>query len=250
MTIILATSVDETYKNSDRGRNYLTKWIESVNQNYYGIKPYLFTVDCTVNDTGQIQVIPLNGETQKAQNLNNCIQHGEFLRYLPSAKQRDTIIFTDADITMQRQFTKNELVYLDQFPEGAIGMTPNAGDHDTMMDEANRIKPMIPIEYIHDVILRGTNPTCFNAGVIAAKKKTYQQLYDRYVELWPEFSAMFDHIAAQQWLINYIANIEMTAEWMPGALHIHSHYGIQPNVEINNGWAYYKKQMVVFRHKI
>ena len=178
---------------------------------------------------------------------NGCIQHGNFLPYLPVGND-DTIVVTDGDITMQRPLTADERGLLLDWPEDVIGIGPNAGPADTLADEARRIYPRVTIEALAARFWPGREaPLCGNAGVIVARRRTWLDLWARYLGLFGETRKLFAQIAVQQWTINLAAE-QIGRAVLPFSFHAHQHYGIPPGCEDRAGVAYANGQLALLAH--
>lgn len=168
---------------------------------------------------------------------NGCIQHGSFLPYLPAGAD-DVIVVTDGDIVMQRALTDDERAMLLRWPEGVVGIGPNAGPDDTLADEARRISPRVPIAELGSRYWPGReSPFCGNAGVIVATRRTWLDLWARYLGLFAQARTLFGQIAVQQWTIN-LAIDRIGLAVLPFSFHTHQHYGIPPGCEDRDGVAY------------
>jgi hypothetical protein len=184
---------------------------------------------------------------------NGCIQHGNWLPYLPVAENA-VIICTDGDIRMQRPFTDAELAWLQSWKDGDVGIGPNAHPGDTLNDEAGRIKHLIPIEELARRFYPSGSiddpPLCGNAGCIVATRRTWIDLWLGYLALWMETAQLFGHIAVQQWTINLAIARGFNRVVLPGTFHAHGHYGVPAGAD---GWgterATFNGEVVAFAHR-
>jgi hypothetical protein len=176
-------------------------------------------------------------------------QHGAFLQVIDGPDD-ETLIFTDGDIVLQRPLSAIEHAQLD-YLEGAVTCGWNSGPTETLQVEAARLYPRVTPMELLGRMGETVNAPCYNIGVIAAKRATWQRIYEAYMPLWPVVTQAFGHPARQQWLVNYvIARLGIPVRLMPYSLHANGHYGIPPGVTLADGLAYYQGDMVAFRHKL
>jgi hypothetical protein len=167
---------------------------------------------------------------------NGCIQHGNFLPYLPGDGDDDVIIVTDGDVRMQRPISDTERGWLEAWPEGLIGIGPNNGPDDTLSSEAARIRPLLPIATLAHRFYPDPErpPLCGNAGVLVARRSTWWAFWAAYLRLWLRTAPEFAHIAVQQWTINLTIERHFSRAVLPLSFHSHGHYGNWMGVE---GWG-------------
>jgi len=155
---------------------------------------------------------------------NGCIQHGNFLPYLP-APDDAVIICIDGDVKMQRPFNSLERRWLETFPDGQIGIGPNEPGNDNMMNELHRIKPLMGHLFISEWFDVSANDPIGNAGCIVATRKTWIDLWLCYLKTWLETAPYFGHIAVQQWTLNLCINRHFDRVVLPQTFHTHGHWG-------------------------
>jgi len=176
---------------------------------------------------------------------NGCIQHGSFLPYLPAGRD-DVIVLTDGDIVMQRALTAAERGMLLDWPAHAIGIGPNAGPDDTLLDEARRIRGRVD-----DLPTRcwpgRAAPRCGNAGVLVARRSTWLELWAADLALLEAIGPLFHHRAMQQWLLN-LAIESLGRIVLPTSFHAHQHYGVPPGCEDRDGVAYADGRPTLLAH--
>lgn len=247
--VILATGINHGYL--ARATHYLRDINEhSVAENHLlciEFMPDLISeaipkIQCSVVDSTKLR-LPLN---------NFCLQHGEFCDYIPSnsvTPKDDVILFTDADIRMQRQFHDHELMFLRKMREGEVFVGYNAGDADTLMDEAPRLSMNLPMDTLSKLAFNNKRPgICWNVGVMAAQRATWEKICDEYVMSSMMARKMFQHVAWQQWNISRIINNWCKITVMDPSFHSHCHYGWPQGCEIRDGVLYYRDDVVLFRH--
>lgn len=255
MKLVLATGSDEGYYPK------MDQYLKTIEKNSNFDENYLIYLgDGDVDfDYKNIKLSRLNKDKCAYININNCVQHGEFLitDEMMSLDDQDIICFTDGDIILQRGLNKKEKKMLSGMKDGDVMVGYNASPKDTLYNEALRL------EYTGKVVDGITNIDLreipiYNTGVFIANKKTWWMLYEKYKELWPSVEDMFEHYAKQQWLISYIVNAdEYNVIEMDYGLHSHGHYGIPFWVYFDMrdkndplGIAMYKEEKILFRHKL
>jgi hypothetical protein len=186
---------------------------------------------------------------------NGCIQHGNWLPYLP-ADDEAVIICIDGDVRMQRAFTAEEWAWLQVWPHGVVGIGPNEPKEggDTLDNELTRIRPLVSRDELASRFYPdpAKSPPIGNAGCIVATRRTWVQLWMTYLALWPQTAPLFAHIAVQQWTINLAIAREFTRLELPPSFHTHGHWG--PRGEPFGGWglenvATYEGEPILFAHK-
>jgi hypothetical protein len=213
-----------------------------------------------------IRFTQLNLSDIKWQNTNYCLQHGDFLQAI-DAKDNDLIIFTDADIVMQRTVSSLDYSYLASLEPGEICLGMNSGESDNLLREHLRLEALAGKEFQtpHSDIIEakyGVNLVhlpCYNTGVMAAFRKDYQFMFDEYLKEIAFVDKAYGHYAKQQWLMGLIANTKMKVLKMPQMIHTHGHAGIPPNVDFHKDVAFVEIQLfgntetkieVLFRHHL
>jgi hypothetical protein len=185
------------------------------------------------------------------------LQAGGFLGWGDFADS-DTIIFTDGDALLQRPFTPDELGWLEDWPEGVIGASYNAGPDDTLGAEATRLgtahlpveeKEQARAELLRALEARGFDLSMpvYNLGVIVAKVSTYKEWYRRYLESLPRFADLFTHHAHQQWGLCAAAP---GVSVLPYTFHLHGHYPAPDGAARSRGRITYRGDVVAFRHHL
>lgn len=181
--------------------------------------------------------------------LNNwCIQHGEFIDYIPG-QDDDIILFTDADLRMQRPFSAAELAQLRALRPGQVFVGYNAGPKDTLLDEARRLGIKTSVVELTEAFGDLGSP-CFNWGCVAATRETWGMLCDSYTDLFVVVDEHLNHVAKQQWLLSWLTSAAFEHVEMDTSFHCHGHYNLDWT-----GCDYQRGQLckdgipVLFRHK-
>lgn len=242
----------------------IRRYLETLEQYASKATPYLGAVACDPSEALQgldlvraFRVPPGMLARSLGNPGNGCIQHGNWLPYLPADVDDETLIIcTDGDVKLQRNFSQEEWDWLMQWEHGHVGIgnnEPRPGG-DTMDNELSRIRPLVS----RDELARrfypdpAVSPPIGNAGCIVATRRTWVELWMRYLALWVETAPLFGHIAVQQWTINLAIAQAFTRIDLPPLFHTHGHWGYPG--EPYGGWGYddvatYEGQTILFAHK-
>lgn len=185
---------------------------------------------------------------------NGCIQHGNWLPYLPNQNDDTVIICIDGDVKMQRPFSSDEWAWLQGWKHGDVGIGPNepkAGG-DNMINELCRIHPLTSDEAIGELFHTSAADPIGNAGCVVATRKTWIDLWMAYLARWLDTAPMFAHIAVQQWTLNLCINEGFRRVALSQSFHTHGHWGYPG--EPFGGWglretATYQGEPILFAHK-
>lgn len=227
----------------------MTPYLESLKR-HLDFEPVLVTVGFEPEYCPITHVHLTRAQNAGAPYETESPQHGSFLQVIDGPDD-ETLIFTDGDIVLQRPLTEIEHVQLECL-EGAVSCGWNSGPTETLQIEAARLYPRVtPLQLAARMGQRVNTTPCYNIGVIAAKRATWQRIYDAYVPLWKTVTEAFGHPARQQWLVNYVIDaLGIPVRRMSYSLHANGHYGIPPGVELRDGLAYYQGELVAWRHKL
>jgi len=198
-----------------------------------------------------IRFLSLSSRQVKSPNSNTCMQHGGFLPALDFLHDEDVILYTDADIEMQRAFHEDELHLLGGLRDGEVGVSFNRSPDDRLADEAQRLTCHVSPEDL-SVRYPGIDKLrTYNTGVIAAQRGTYQRLYDLYDRHWEDFHPLFESYAKQQWLLSYLIQKHFQPKGLPDTIHTHGHYPIPLRVREPSGYKFcIGAQPVVLSHAV
>lgn len=252
------TGKNEIYLVTGLNESYLSKadkYIESMNQNS-NVRNIVITLDFEIPKNYQerysrVRFVKLSSADVKSQNPNSCMQHGGFLSALNFVDPSDIVIYTDADIKVQRAFSNSELDTLCSFCHGDVGVGYNKDENDLLTDEAQNLKPKISLEELNKHYPGIYRLKTFNTGVIVATKKTYERLYELYNEHWESFSKMFNHYAKQQWLLSYLIQKHFSVKILSNLVHTHGHYPVELRVKRGAGYKFcIFSDIVVLNHAI
>jgi hypothetical protein len=242
--IRLITGSDERYLPK------MEMFLRSVDLNAT-IPSYLVEVEFAAKlSLENVITVPITAEQNRGSPVESrCIQHGSFLNVI-DCDFNDTLIYTDGDMVMQRPFTDDELEWLEMLPINVVACGWNSAPDETLVMEATRLRPIKSLpeaterfgEWIH-------TKNCYNIGVLAAKKATWEHIYQEYMKMWDEMATWFEHGARQQWLVSYLIGRDLTHEVMPYTFHTHGHYALPEGISIRQGIAYYLDSVILFRHR-
>lgn len=247
--LILATGADINYYQ----KPVFQKYINSIIQNSDFDKNFIVLLDgeLEVDSFYNVEVASVKSEDIICLNINNCLQHGEFIKAdkFNSLNDEDVILFSDGDMIIQRNLFPSEKEFLLNLKDGDVFVGYNASPTDTLANEAARLNPTnIESEIIKDDL---TKIKVYNTGVLCMNKKTWGKLVEDYINLFSEADKMFNHYAKQQWLISYIINTKGYKVYeMPYEFHTHTHYPSPQGITINpEGLVKYLDNTVLFKHR-
>jgi len=202
-----------------------------------------------------IRLLFHGGVAQKSK--NHCIQHGEFIKVLKKEETVDdpVVVFTDADMRMQRPLSQSEINLLEGLESGDFCVGINFHQQESLADEAFKIggTPAFVAQHRTEI----ENKRIFNTGVYAARTTTIRKLLEIYNHEHQYWAKNFSHYACQQWIISYViqANSFFRVLEMPASFHSHCH---RPSLLPNPGSYVDKKgilrivqsdQPVLLNHK-
>lgn len=185
---------------------------------------------------------------------NGCIQHGNWLPYIPRHADDEIILCIDGDVRMQRPFSTDEWDWLQGWQDGQVGIGPNEpkSGGDSMGNELHRIKPLLSFEETLAHFGARYDDPIGNAGCIVATRRTWERLWMAYLRRWLETAPLFEHIAVQQWTLNLCINEGFERVVLPQSFHTHGHWGY-PGLPAD-GWgldntATWESETILFAHK-
>jgi calcineurin-like phosphoesterase family protein len=248
--IILATGVDEKYYNTNIFNNY----VFSITKNSNFDKNFIFIIDYFTgfNIFENIEIKNVLSKNITCLPNNKCLQHGEFLKSYnlnDDIQDEDVIVFTDGDMTLQRNLTLDEITFLHSLKDNDVYVGYNASPEDTLLDEFYRLNPTVSHDKIFDVDI--SKIKIYNTGVLCMNKKTWERLSEEYIKLFPNIDTILTHYAKQQWLICFIiGTMNFNTIEMPYNIHNHTHYPSPEGTSIDmNGVVSFKGDVVLFKHR-
>lgn len=174
------------------------------------------------------------------------MQQGRWLDALPDVRDDALYMLTDADMVVQRDFTKKEYVRFANYDKGTFGAAWNGGEGDTLMVEADRLG-------FHDDATWGEWEAipCFNTGVLVMRGLAWRRLRDLYESRCERFYKLTSHRSRGQWLMNWCMwRLGMKADVLGGKIHSHGHLGVPKGANLRNGFLYCGDDLVLFRHAL
>lgn len=183
-------------------------------------------------------------------NPHKMLQHGEFLQYLDDIWDDEVVIFTDADLLMQRQFTDEEIAFLEGFKPGQIGCGINQFYGATLDIEFDMLKPIQTKDELELSMPGFRTQRIWNTGFIVAQKSTYQRLYEEFLKLRPAIDACFLWHPRFQFALSYLIGTQFEHVDIPLSMHAHGHCGWPAGVRGQDGVLMFYDEAICMRHKI
>lgn len=185
---------------------------------------------------------------QKNRSFFICAEGGEFLDYF-DFDPTDVIIHIDADTTMQRPFSDEELKMLSDLEHGQIAGSYHAIPVITLGEELKALRLQEPEKNVLKHFPRHWDRPVFCSGLIVATAKTYRDtIYNQYLKRVEVMTMLFNHHAGGQWLMNYVAyEFAMFVDF--GRVFAHADWFIGSNkTDVKDNKFQYKGQTVLFNH--
>lgn len=221
----------------------------SYTPGYPWAEPYRASLKANCNVPWTMLEVP---QGPNADTRTGMVQHGAFLRGLPFVPRDNfTVVFTDADMICQRGFTDDEAAMLYRLEADQVAVGPNKCDGQTLEDEATTLQ-RIGTTPTMDAIFPGwrTLPV-WNCGFIAARRSTWERLYDMSRALMPAGEAMFLHYAAVQWVLSYCIGRWLEHVPLPYSICMHGCWPPPAGASVNDaGLVCFDGAPVAFRHAI
>lgn len=141
---------------------------------------------------------------QKNRKFFICAEGGEFLDYF-NFNDSDTIVHIDADTTMQRPFSKQEIEKIQSLKTGDVGGSYHAMPEISLAEEIKSLRLKEPERNVAKHFPANLDKPIFCSGLIVATGRTYRELiYTQYLSRVDKMTMLFNHHAGGQWLMNYI----------------------------------------------
>jgi hypothetical protein len=174
-------------------------------------------------------------------------QWGRTLDALPEVAEGDVLIQVDADVVVQRDFTRAELSRLEAYDTAVLGAGVNAGPTDNLWDESERIR-LVGWRDSGEAVLRGI--PCYNGGVLAARPAAWRKLRTAYEARCQDFYHLTHHRSRCQWLTNLcLREAGLCVDVLPGEIHSHGHFRVPPGASFGpGGEVYCWGRVVLFAH--
>lgn len=247
--IIIGTGVTENYL--PKAENYFQS-LKVCNS----LEAFCVTLGFVANGEMQsrhshIRFVHLPMNEVQALVSNRCLQHGDFIEALLDnlkIDETDIIIYTDADITIQRDLSSYEKERILAYDSKTVGLGLNSNEEDTLEKEFARLQPKISLEEILKTCGSLELPI-YNTGVIIAKLSVWRMLRKEFVLEWANFEKVFGHYAGQQWLLSWLVR-KLNVDNLKHDIHVHGHFGLPSNINVQHGVTYYKKKPTFLRHHL
>lgn len=220
---------------------------------YSPFENWLLTVACSANGYGEQYPHLKLAEVPKvpgSPEVTDSLQHGGFLPYVPGSPD-DVLIYTDGDIVLQRAPTDDERALLETLPPDAVACGWNSSPYETLALEASRLQPQVlDLGTVFDARLLAA--PCFNIGVIAARRSTWEKIHAAYMQLYPLAEQVFARQQRQQWLVCFVvAKLGLRVLVLPYLFHTHGCYALPEGAELDaEGVARYRGEPILFRHHL
>jgi hypothetical protein len=222
MDWLAVSATNKAYE--DKAQDYL----HTLAKAYLPCTPLHLTVDydATLRVPG-IEYERIESSTFQAPSPIQCLQHGDFLSAV-KGKRPERILFTDCDIHVQRDMTVEEAHRIATIQDGQVWCSYNNGEGDSLFHEALRLHPVegnIQAVFGNPKLPFHRHPMyypVYNTGVLAMHVDTWQEVFDRYCELWPVVNPLMTHYAKQQWLLCYLfTEMKLDVNIWPESFHAH-----------------------------
>lgn len=156
-------------------------------------------------------------------------QYGAFIDHTPWIEDGDYVFFIDGDITIQRQFTQEEIDAFTKDPDRAA-LTMNGRGNHSMATELLHLKPDAQLWQFRKVFGDIDNMPIYNLGVMSMSGKEWRRfisIYEYHFEMW---NRMLVHHAANQFFMTWIFNTQGFKLYDPHSdfvknIHSHCHEG-------------------------
>lgn len=193
--------------------------------------------------------------------LRDNLQQGYFLDYLPDtvAERNPTIVFTDMDMVLQRPLDLTEKSWLENWPEGVVGLSYNSHPQDDLISEAYRLELRVDTEERLLNQFMFASGKVYNMGVVVARYHTYRKILGEYKCQWPMFMAVRppDQGRGIQFLICHSIHAIGIRVWeMPLSWHAHGHAGLAGDAPLGTSLEQrglvdrLTDALVLFRHAV
>ena len=187
----------EIYLIAGFNKAYLEKaetYLATMNENSK-VNNVIITLDFDIDSSykkkfSSLRFVKILSSQIKSPNPNTCMQHGGFLEALDFVKDDSIIIFTDTDIKIQRPFNKSELEMLNSCEDRDVFVNLNMSESQTLLDDTKIWPANIAANELTKKYPEFPTFKSYNTGVLIANRKTYNQLYQKYNQYWPDFSPL------------------------------------------------------------
>ena len=172
-----------------------------------------------------------------------CLEGGEFID-LFDFQDTDLVIFSNVDITLQREFTAEELEWIHGLPE----------DQMAMQYDAFPPRPIYDPDYITSpevwaICNEGNDSMVIhNCGVLVGRIGAWKRLYADFKGLYNAVKVFPpQHHAISQWVINYVLQVNDALTRLPNGFH-EAHWWDNSEVHFQDGQYCLDGSPVLFAH--
>ena len=131
------------------------------------------------------------------------LQYGEFIDDVPGLQDNDYVFFVDADATVQRQFTKDELETFACKPNLTF-LTMNARGGHSLAEELMVLEQNPKFDDLFKEFGNIEGLVCFNTGLIGNSPPNWRRARDYYIANFPRWHKLITHKAAVQWFESWM----------------------------------------------
>lgn len=216
------------------------------------INPIIILVDfpetpADIGNSFRTKLLPY--ASVKCQVSKFMLQHGAFVQAFEQADDNQVFVFCDADAKWQRPVTETEWKLFD-VPHGLFLAGQNKPDpNQTLADEAMDLSPRRDVAYLKQTFPGHEKMLCRNWGFVVATLKTWRELYQGVIALWPEVNRCFSNAAMVQWISCYVAQLDHKLADLPLTVHAHGHFGQPPGfTRCPDGTGCIKDEPILFAH--
>jgi len=134
-------------------------------------------------------------------------QYGAFIDHTPWVKDDDHVLFIDGDITVQRQFHREEIDRFTSEPARAA-LTMNARGDGSMLTELLHLYPQAPVWQFEATFGPIARMPLYNLGVMGTTPPEWRRFLGIYERFFPEWDRMLRHHASNQFFMSWIWNTQ------------------------------------------
>ncbi len=197
---------------------------------------------------------------EKDRTLNSCLQHGSFLGPLSKVmdlKEDDYILFTDADIRIQRDLNEKEIELLE---ENKIFVQYARKSTSTLAEIVPMVKSLVPLAEIAKRFgVEIFSYPHYHTPVFGASYKVWKQIHQDYLTYVDLAMATFGHYGVQEWILSYVLSksayimhdpLSINVQQIAGST-IFPEYAESTRMYLDHlgVWRYVNSLPIVFIHK-
>lgn len=237
---IFITSLTENYRPQARRLLSSLKLLKSVDA-------YVMTLDFSLPDGDMYRTIRVPDIDLP---IKTCPQQGHLIDLIPSLSDDDNVIIADADASIQRDLLLDEKWLLHNLGD-RVGLSNNRGDSQDALSECVICRPLVPLQDVFSQFPVLKETMIYNCGFIAAKPPVWRKARQKFEELWPQVSPLFQEWRCCQLVLCMsfqAAGIDVVN--MGYGMHTQGHFPPQKLHAIKDGILYYGNRPVFFVHHV